>query len=117
MAENRSWMYNERKGSFFSEKWKVGLDAFLDHAFSLPEAAIDGKSKCPCSKCDCRHKRKRDEVEIHLCRNGFQLGYERWSNHGEPDAPDPMDHESDPNLDRMDDMLFNAIGAEVVSPV
>ncbi|KAL6647829.1 hypothetical protein ACP70R_015266 [Stipagrostis hirtigluma subsp. patula] len=115
MGSNRSWMYDERKGTLFTPTWKHGLDAFLDHAFSLPEA-VDGKSKCPCAKCDCRHKRKRDEIEMHLCRNGFKLGYERWTSHGEPDIPDPMDHESCPTLDRMDDMLLNAIGAEGVSP-
>jgi len=52
MGEDRSWMYNERKGSLFSPVWKAGLDTFLDHAFSLPEAAKDGRSKCPCTKCD-----------------------------------------------------------------
>jgi hypothetical protein len=60
-------MYNEHKGSLFSSVWKTGLDAFLDHAFLLPEAVIDGTSKCPCTKCDCCHKRKRHEMEKHLC--------------------------------------------------
>lgn len=116
MGEDRSWMYNERKGSLFNKSWKDGLDSFLDHAFSLPEAVVDGKSKCPCTKCDCRHKRKRDEMEMHLCRNGFQLGYERWINHGEHIVPEEADYESEHRLDRMDEMLLDAIGAEEVNP-
>ena len=115
MAEDRSWMYNERKGNLFSPLWKHGLDAFLDHAFSLPEA-IDGRSRCPCTKCDCRHKRKRDEMEMHLCRNGFQLGYERWTRHGEIDVPDQVDNEYVGTSDRMGEMLLDAIGAEGVTP-
>jgi len=107
-------MYNERKGSLFSPVWKAGLDTFLDHAFSLPEAAKDGRSKCPCTKCDCRHKRKRDEMEMHLCRNGFQLGYERWTRHGESDVNDQADNEYVGSSDRMSEMLFDAIGAEGV---
>jgi hypothetical protein len=112
MGEDRSWMYSERKGSLFNKTWKDGLDSFLDHAFSLPEASVDGKSKCPCTKCDCRHKRKRDEMEIHLCRNGFQLGYERWTNHGEANIPEQVDWESTHSLDRMDEMLLDAISAD-----
>ena len=115
MAEDRSWMYNERKGNLFSPLWKHGLDAFLDHAFSLPEA-IDGRSRCPCTKCDCRHKRKMDEMEMHLCRNGFQLGYERWTRHGEIDVPDQVDNEYVGTSDRMGEMLLDAIGAEGVTP-
>lgn len=113
MGEDRSWMYKERKGKFFSSAWKSGLDGFLDHAFSLPEAIVEGKSKCPCTKCDCRHKRKRDEVEMHLCRNGFQLGYERWIRHGEANVP--PSNESVHTFDRMDEMLLDAIGVESVN--
>ena len=116
MGEDRSWMYNERKGSLFSRAWKHGLDSFLDHAFSLPETAVDGKSKCPCTKCDCHHKRKRDEIERHLCRNGFHLGYERWTNHGEPDVPHSAHYDSVHISDRMDEMLLDAIGAEGAKP-
>ena len=87
------------------------MDSFLDHAFSLPETAVDGKSKYPCTKCDCRHKRKRDEIERHLCRNDFQLGYERWTNHGEPDVPHSAHYDSVHISDRMDEMLLDAIGA------
>ena len=112
MGEDRSWMYNERKGSLFSSVWKTGLEAFLDHAFSLPETAIDGTSKCPCTKCDCRHKRKREEMEIHLCRNGFQLGYERWTNHGEAEISDHVEYEPEHSFDTMDEMLVDAIAAE-----
>jgi hypothetical protein len=105
MGEDHSSMYNERKGSLFTPVWKAGLDTFLDHAFSLPEAAIDGRSKCACTKCDCRHKRKRDEMEMHLCRNGFQLGYERWTRHGESDVNDKADSEYVGSSDRMSEML------------
>jgi len=51
LGGNRSWMYKEREGKLFTETWKEGLDNFLDHAFSLPEATLDGKSHCPCTKC------------------------------------------------------------------
>lgn len=36
-------MYEERQGKLISEAWQNGLDNFLDHAFSLPDAATRGK--------------------------------------------------------------------------
>lgn len=117
MGNNRSWMYRERKGKLFSETWRQGLENFLDHAFSLPEATVDEKSHCPCTKCFCRHKRKRDEMTIHLCANGFQLGYEKWTSHGEPNIPENIEQDDYVrDVDRMDDMLVDAIAAEGVFP-
>lgn len=108
-------MYKEREGKLFSETWKQGLDNFMDHAFSLPEATVDGKSYCPCTKCVCRHKRKRDEMTIHLCANGFQLGYEKWSSHRESDTLENTEqNDFMEDVDRMDEMLVDAIAAEGV---
>ena len=36
-------MYKERRGKLISDAWQHGVDNFLDHAFSLPDAAVDGK--------------------------------------------------------------------------
>jgi hypothetical protein len=108
-------MYKERKGKLFSPAWKHGVDNFLERALSLPDAAVDGESHCPCTKCFCRHKRKRDAMTRHLCHNGFMLGYERWTSHGESDTPEILEQDNDGDVDRMDDMLIDAIAAEGVS--
>ncbi|VAH27984.1 unnamed protein product [Triticum turgidum subsp. durum] len=108
-------MYKERRGKLISDAWQHGVDNFLDHAFSLPDAAADGKSRCPCSKCFCGHKCTRDVMTTHLCSNGFMLGYERWTSHGESDAPENVEHDNVGGGDRMNDMLVDAIVAEGVS--
>ncbi|XBI13562.1 hypothetical protein VPH35_140286 [Triticum aestivum] len=108
-------MYKERRGKLISDAWQHGVDNFLDHAFSLPDAAVDGKSHCPCSKCFCGHKWTRDVMTTHLCSNGFMLGYERWTSHGESDAPENVEHDNAGDGDRMNDMLVDAIVAEGVS--
>ena len=108
-------MYKERRGKLISDAWQHGVDNFLDHAFSLPDAAVDGKSHCPCSKCFCGHKCTRDVMTTHLCSNGFMLGYERWTSHGESDAPENVEHDNVGDGDRMNDMLVDAIVAEGVS--
>lgn len=115
MEDNRSWMYKERKGKLFSETWRNGLENFLDHAFALPEAAVDEES--PCTKCCCCHKCKRDEMTIHLCSNGFQLGYEKWTSHGEPNTlENTEERDFSVHADRMNEMLVDAIAAEGVFP-
>ncbi|VAI07270.1 unnamed protein product [Triticum turgidum subsp. durum] len=108
-------MYKERRGKLISDAWQHGVDNFLDHAFSLPDAAADGKSHCPCNKCFCGHKCTRDVMTTHLCSNGFMLGYERWTSHGESDAPENVEHDNVGDGDRMNDMLVDAIVAEGVS--
>jgi hypothetical protein len=115
--DNRSWMYKERKGKMFTPAWQHGLDNFLERAFSLPDAVVAGESHCPCTKCFCRHKLKRDVMTRHLCNNGFMLGYERWTSHGEHDTPEIVQQDNDggEDVDRMDDMLIDAIAAEGVS--
>jgi hypothetical protein len=115
--DNRSWMYKERKGKMFTPAWQHGLDNFLERAFSLPDAVVAGESHCPCTKCFCRHKHTRDVMTRHLCNNGFMLGYERWTSHGEHDTPEIVEQDNDggEDVDRMDDMLIDAIAAEGVS--
>ncbi|KAM3239613.1 hypothetical protein ACQJBY_053356 [Aegilops geniculata] len=108
-------MYKERRGKLISDAWQHGVDNFLDHAFSLPDAAVDGKSHCPCSKCFCGHKWTRDVMTTHLCSNGFMLGYERWTSHGESDAPENVEHDNMGDGDRVNDMLIDAIVPEGVS--
>lgn len=117
MEEDRGWMYSEKKGRSISTAWRQGLEKFLDHAFSLPEVTVDGKSYCPCSKCVCCHKRTREEMTLHLCRYGFQLGYERWTSHGEPEILEEDEAEQHIGLvDQMNEMLTDAIAAHDVNP-
>lgn len=117
MEEDRGWMYSEKKGRSISTAWRQGLEKFLDHAFSLPEVTVDGKSYCPCSKCVCCHKHTREEMTLHLCRYGFQLGYERWTSHGEPEIleEDEAEQHIGP-VDQMNEMLTDAIAAHDVNP-
>ncbi|KAE8777219.1 hypothetical protein D1007_49984 [Hordeum vulgare] len=56
-------------------------------------------------------------MTIHLCNNGFMLGYERWTSHGESVVPENVEHDNVGDGDRMNDMLVDAIVAEGVSKV
>jgi len=56
-------------------------------------------------------------MTIHLCTNGFQLGYEKWSSHGESDTIENIEkNDFVEDVDRMDEMLVDAIAAEGVFP-
>jgi hypothetical protein len=83
---------------------------FLDRAFSLSKIVW-----CSCSRCQntwCLED--KPTIAIHLCKNGFVLGYEVWKFYGESGtsviAED--EHDCDAEVCRMDEML-EAIQVEV----
>jgi hypothetical protein len=85
--------------------------AFLDHAFSWTLIV-----RCPCSICqNSRCLEDKKTIAKHLCKNGFVLGYEVWTFHGELGTRVVVEdvHDCDMgDVDRMDKML-EAIQAEV----
>ncbi|TVU29866.1 hypothetical protein EJB05_21454, partial [Eragrostis curvula] len=116
MDNDRSWMYSERKGRLYSQIWANGVEKFIEHASSIrKDVLLDLTSRCPCNSCGCSHKRKRDEMTMHLLQNGFKRGYEQWTFHGEvegqPEAVEDVEH-FDGEADRMDDKLLDSIAAQ-----
>jgi hypothetical protein len=112
MAEDRSWMYSGwDKGGKYTDEWMDKATTFLDHAFSRTQIVW-----CPCSRC---HNSKclegKRTIAIHLCRNGFVLGYEVRTFHSKSGTKVVAEDEHDcdvRDIDRLDEML-EAIQAEV----
>jgi hypothetical protein len=112
MAEDRSWVYSGwDKGENYTDEWMDKVTVFLDHAFSRTQIL-----RCPCSVCqNLRCLEDKRTIAIHLCKNGFVLGYEVWIFHGESGSRVVAEDEHDcdmRNVDRMDEM-FEAIQTEV----
>jgi hypothetical protein len=63
-------------------------------------------AKCPCTNCQNYRFLNQDEVQVHLCQEGFMPNYLVWHDHREVELP-VVGAESDGNEDddRMDEML------------
>jgi hypothetical protein len=105
MVEYRSWMYSAwDKGGNYMAEWMDKPTTFLDCAFSRTQIV-----RCPCSLCqNSRYLEDKRTNAIHLCKNGFVLGYEVWIFHGEPGTRVVAEDQHDcdvGDIDRMDKML------------
>jgi hypothetical protein len=112
MAEDRSWMYNGwDKGGKYMDELMDKATTFLDRAFSRTQIVW-----CPCSRCqNSKCLEDKSTIAIHLCQNGFVLGYEVWRFHGKSGTRVVAEDEHGCNVlnvNRMDEML-EAIQAEV----
>jgi hypothetical protein len=112
MAEERSWMYSGwDKGGNYTDEWMDKTITFLDRAFSQTQIVRFSCSLCQNSRC----LEDKSTIAIHLCKNGFMLGYEVWIFHGESGTRVITEDEHDcdvGDVDRMDEML-KTIEAEV----
>jgi hypothetical protein len=109
MADERRVMYDGfDKKSGHSAEWVQIVKEFLNQAFS----GCRHVAKCPCTICRNYRFLNRDELQVHLCQEGFMLNYLVWHDHGEVEPP-VVGAESDRNEDddRMDEMLAD-IGRE-----
>jgi hypothetical protein len=111
MAEDRSWMYSG---------WDKGETTRMS-GWTRPQHFWIVLSRrhglcCPCSLClNSRCLEDKRTIDIHLCKNGFVLGYEVWTFHGESGTRVIVEDEHDcdvGDVNRMDEML-EAIQAEV----
>jgi tRNA G26 N,N-dimethylase Trm1 len=105
MAEDRSWMYSGwDKERNYTDEWMDKDTTSLDRAFSQTQIV-----RCPCSLCqNLRCLEDKSTIAIHLCNNGFVLGYEVWTFHGESSTRVIAEDEHDcdvGDVDRMDEML------------
>jgi hypothetical protein len=89
-------------------EWVRIINEFLKQAF----AGCHHVAKCPCTICRNYKFLNQDEVQVHLCQEGFMLNYLVWRDHREVEPP-VVGVESDGNEDddRMDEMLAD-IGRE-----
>jgi ferredoxin-like protein FixX len=112
MAEDRSWIYSGwDKGGNYTDEWMDKATTFLDRAFSRTQIV-----RCPCRRCqNSKCLKDKRTIAIHLCKNGFVLGYEVWTFHSESSTGVVAEDEHDcdvGDIDWMDEML-EAIQAEV----
>jgi hypothetical protein len=72
MANDRSTMYDGfSKESGHSAEWVQFVKEFLDQAFAGGRRV----AKCPCTICQNYRFLTQDEVQVHLCQEGFMLNY------------------------------------------
>jgi hypothetical protein len=103
MVDDRRVMYDRfSKKSGHSIEWVRIVKEFLNQAF----AGCRYVAKCHCTICWNYGFLNQDEVQIHLCQEGFMLNYLVWRDHREVEPP-VVGVESDENEDddRMDEML------------
>lgn len=95
MAPNKKWM--SLVSDRLNEQYKVGVDQFLNYAFSKTGELHE--IRCPCVKCKNTSKGSREVVKIHLDVYGIMPNYRFWYHHGErrgePQADDVELEESE----------------------
>ena len=80
--EDREWMYSGRpSASQISEEWITKTLEFLEIAFDKNHGVAG--TWCPCSRCKNQRNQTKDDIGLHLSKNGFMPGYHRWTLHGE----------------------------------
>jgi hypothetical protein len=109
MVDDRTAMYDgfSKKSGHLAE-WVRIVKEFLNQAFG----GCHHVAKCPCTIYQNYRFLNQDEVQVHLCQEGFMLNYLVWRDHREVESS-VIGAESDGNEDddRMDEMLAN-IGRE-----
>jgi hypothetical protein len=103
MADDKRAMYDGfNKKSGHSAEWIQIVKEFLNQAF----VGCHRVAKCPCTICQNYRFLNQDEVQVHLCQEGFMSNYLMSRDHGEVEPP-VIGTESDGNEDddRMDEML------------
>ncbi|XP_073356469.1 uncharacterized protein [Aegilops tauschii subsp. strangulata] len=89
MAEDRSWMYTGRQSrKKFTPEWLENTTEFVERAFRILPPGRQAVL-CPCARCQFRLYRPKDEIQLHLFKNGFAPGYTVWVYHGESHNPQP----------------------------
>ncbi|WVZ88532.1 hypothetical protein U9M48_035049 [Paspalum notatum var. saurae] len=110
VGEDRRAMYDGwRSDGAHSKEWAQIANAFLNHAFAGPARIV----LCPCCECGNLIYHRKEQVQQHLCKNGFMPDYIVWSKHGEG-RERPIERDSNNNNnnhDRIHEML-NDLGRQ-----
>jgi hypothetical protein len=109
MADDKRVMHDRfSKKSGHSAEWVRIVKEFLNQAF----AGCRCVAKCPYTIYRNYRFLNQDEIQVHLCQEGFMSNYLVWCDHGEVEPP-VVGAESDINEDndRMDEILAD-IGRE-----
>jgi hypothetical protein len=85
-----------------SKEWVRVAKQLVDLAFFGGPRVV----KCLCTKCrNFKYVRKIEELEHHLCKNGFMPNYLVWRSHGEVEQNITESERIDDEEDRMDDLV------------
>ncbi|GAA0156162.1 hypothetical protein LIER_38226 [Lithospermum erythrorhizon] len=83
-GSHHRWMYVRcNSDGSYNEKYYKGVKKFLTRARKHAQSIGVEGIKCPCGNCQNIYVMDWVQVEIHLCENGFVLGYEQWIYQGE----------------------------------
>ena len=102
MSSDRSWMWRRLDDNrCVRAEYKHGIEDFLNFAYSHESVVDDGKIRCPCTVCKNMPLRSRDNVKLHLVKNGFMRLYDKWSSHGEELEDEMFDEELESESETM----------------
>lgn len=68
-------MHKRLDGKPLSSTYVEKVGEFVEFACRQERVYVDGKLKCPCSKCENIPYREPDIIKLHLYRNGFTSNY------------------------------------------
>ncbi|CAK8538474.1 unnamed protein product [Lathyrus sativus] len=82
---DRTWMYNRAYSDRhrLKEEFVRGVKKFVKKALNQPIWKSEGGIRCSCINCKCCKISTTTNVRPHLYRDGFQLDYWIWTQHGE----------------------------------
>ncbi|XP_062014257.1 uncharacterized protein LOC133730737 [Rosa rugosa] len=86
---DRSWMHADRR----SYEYKLGVKEFCQ--FDVDNARDPNRICCPCTKCGNVKDFSAQVIKDHLFLNGIDVGYDKWTEHGEV----MVQSESDSDID------------------
>ncbi|KVI01698.1 hypothetical protein Ccrd_020023 [Cynara cardunculus var. scolymus] len=103
---DRAWIVSR---NHISQEYTLGLNNFL--ATTRRHLGLDGRTLCPCNRCENTWLQQLPMIRAHILRYGMLATYQRWIHHGESlSDEEEHDHfEDSSNNDEDDHILRDAI--------
>ncbi|KAI3746568.1 hypothetical protein L6452_09002 [Arctium lappa] len=105
-SNGRAWIVSR---NHVSQEYTLGLNNFL--ATARHHLDSDGRTLCPCNRCENTWLQRFPTIRAHILRYGMLATYQRWIHHGESltDEEEDDHFEDSSNKDEEDHTLRDAI--------
>ncbi|KVH88051.1 hypothetical protein Ccrd_024566 [Cynara cardunculus var. scolymus] len=105
-SNDQAWIVSRNR---ISQEYRLGLNNFL--ATARRHLGLDGRTLCPCNRCENTWLQRLPMIRAHILRYGMLATYQRWIHHGESlsDEEEHEHFEDSSNSDEDDHTLRDAI--------